>query len=93
MNTYDEYALRGGKPYVVSCLLNIEQDNETRVLATRQTFSLYEAEKYAATVAKCRIPEVKMVCIFCGKGWRFDSSLQHCGEPIDWPRCEICHAC
>ena len=84
---HDEYALRDDKPYVVSCLLNIGQDDEKRVLATRQTFSRSEATKYAHTVAKSRKPRIERVCIFCNKGWRMD------GESYDWPRCEICGAC
>ena len=84
--TYNEYDLRGNKPYVVSCLIT-EESETRRVLATRQTFERRDATKYAHTVAKSRKAKIHMVCIFCDKGWRMD------GETYDWPRCEICGAC
>ncbi len=81
--TYNEYDLRGGRPFVVSCLI----EGGDRVLSTRKTFTQTEATHYAHTIAKSRKPKIHRVCIFCNRGWRMD------GETYDWPRCEICGAC
>lgn len=46
--------------YKVTCLLNVGEDNEERVFASRskEWSTREEAERYAATVAECRKPMV-----------------------------------